>query len=140
MEAFGLPFYAKGGMLLQHMNYETFIHHVALDLKRYLPKSYAEYEVVVKCERNSGQKAKLTLEKNHTTFYRQIDLELYYTKYQNGFQWELMMKELADSLVNSKELNKRKCTPSNCQVLILTIGGVVLFIGGYYLTIRKRKK
>lgn len=124
---------------MQHMSYETFIHHVAVDLKKYLPKTYAEYEVVVKCERNTEKKAKLTLEKNRAAFYRQIDLRPYYEKYENGFQWELMMRELAESLTGGAEKNNGKHTPSNCPVPILAIGGVALLLGGCYLTLRRKK-
>lgn len=123
---------------MQHMNYETFIHHVALDLKKYLPKEYTDYEVVVKCENSTDKKAKLTLERNHATFYRQIALEPYYKKYENGLSWQLMMREIVVDLTNTNINKKEKHTPPNRTVLILVIGGVVLFISGYYLTFRNR--
>lgn len=120
------------------MNYETFIHHVALDLKKYIPKEYTDYEVVVKCEHSIDKKAKLTLERNHATFYRQIALEPYYKKYENGLSWEVMMKEIAVDLTNTNINKKEKQTPPNYQVFILVIGGVVFLIGGYYLAFRNR--
>lgn len=125
---------------MRSMNYETFIHKLALEIRGYLPKNYRDYEVVVKCERGQDTKtARLTLEKGATTYYCQVELLPYYEKYQNGECWEQILGEVRDHLLKPKVTVMQK--KRRISVMVLAAAGMaVIFLGGVLWLLGKRRK
>lgn len=124
---------------MQELNYETFIHCVALDIKKYLPKQYSAYEVVVKCERDlDKRRAKLTLERENTSFLRQVELAPYYEKYKKGVQWDLLLREIRESLLNPIVKVKKQKKP--LIILLLSVGGSVTFVTGLLVWFKIKEK
>lgn len=114
---------------MKQMNFETFIHRVAMEFGTYLPKSYAGYETVVKCERREGNKnARMTLEKENVEWMREVELYSYFLKYTKGMQMELLLCEMAEDLLhpNTKKSPKKKHTRHIYRMIVVGIGSAIV--------------
>jgi len=125
------------------MNYETFVHRVAMEFSSYLPKSLEQYHTLIKADKKGdGREVHLTIERDKVEYIRSIGLYPYYLKYRKGMRFELLMREMVVALINPEPNAKidKQSAPLKSRLSILVVGSVVVCMAILAVCNHKKRK
>ena len=114
---------------MEPMNYEMFVHRVAMEFSGYLPKGLEQYHTLIKADKKGDRREMyLTIERDKVEYIRSIELYPYYLKYRKGMRFELLLREMVVQLINpepNENIDKQSAPPKS-RLSILAVGGVVV--------------
>lgn len=114
---------------MKPMNYETFVHRVAMEFSGYLPKGLEQYHTLIKADKKrDGRDAYLTIERDKVEYIRSIELYPYYLNYVSGEKFEILLAKMVEELIKPKEKEniEKQSTLPKPRLSILAVGGVIV--------------